>query len=207
MDLEVNFDELLRINDWIEHDQWYQNQYHNHYNVPQNNRHCYASYSNEERRLATEYVKEGQSLASAAKKFGIPKSTIYTWLTEGNSPHALPCDVENAVVEQIHKLHENETPLTLTLVKRAAQEVATPRVDHFKPSFAWCRDFLKRHHLDTFEHGAPHSKKVKIEDSKERATCTENGVRPTMSDLATVLGLTSTSQVQTSQEENEAPNR
>ncbi len=124
-------------------------------------------------------MRSGNTLSAASKEFNIPKSTIHTWLNEGNTPCELPTEVENAVVDQIEQGKDGETSPNLIIIKKKAEEVASPRVDKFRPSFAWCRDFMKRHYMD----------KADAVDSKR--ICRENGAdhKPSINDLVSVLGL------------------
>ena len=182
VDLGV-IDELLQPDDWIGHEQWYKLQYHNHYNkdaANAKNRKSYGTYSNEHRMKATEYVKSGKTLSAASKEFNIPKSTIHTWLNEGNVPCELPPELENVVVEEIEQSKDGHNSPTLAVIKRKAEEVASPHMERFRPSFAWCRDFMKRHYMDRSEE--VDSKKICLEDVKKRAS---------INDLVSVLGLDS----------------
>ncbi len=187
VDIDCDFDDLLHSEDWIGHDEWYKQQYLHHYDhfykedsANAKNRKCYGSYSNEHRLKATEYVRSGKTLSAAAKEFKIPKSTIHTWLNEGNTPCELPIDVENAVVDQIENIKDGDTSPNLVAIKKKAEEVAGPHNGKFRASFAWCRDFMKRHYMD------------KSEDVDSKRLCIDgDGHKPCINDLVSVLGLTS----------------
>eukprot|EP00795_Rhopilema_esculentum_P014108 gene14108-5099_t len=173
-------DEILHPDDWIEHERWYKEQYHNHYNRDSPNgkqRKTYGTYSNEHRMKATEFVKSGKTLSAASKQFNIPKSTIHTWLNEGNVPCELPPELESVVFEEIEQSKGHSSPL-LAVIKRKAEEVAVPHMEKFKPSFAWCRDFMKRHYMDRSDE--IDAKKLCLESMKKRGS---------INDLVSVLGL------------------
>jgi len=163
----VDFDminDLLQPDDWISHEQWYKQQYHDHYKDLSNAklRKSYGTYSNEHRKKATEFVKSGRTLSAASKEFKIPKSTIHTWLNEGNVPCELPPELENCVVEEIEQSKDANSSPSLAVIKKKAEEVAVPHMEKFKPSFAWCRDFMKRHYMDREEASDP--KKICLQD-------------------------------------------
>lgn len=168
VDLNV-IDDIFQPDDWIGHEQWYKQQYHNHYNKDNTNgrhRKSYGTYSNEHRKRATDYVKSGKTLSAASKEFNIPKSTIHTWLNEGNIPCELPPELENFVVDEIEQSKDGNSSPSLAIIKKKAEEVAVPHLEKFRPSFAWCRDFMKRHYMDRDEE--VDSKKICLEDLKKK---------------------------------------
>ena len=160
--------DLLQPDDWISHEQWYKQQYHDHYKDLSNGklRKSYGTYSNEHRKKATEFVKSGRTLSAASKEFKIPKSTIHTWLNEGNVPCELPPELENCVVEEIEQSKDGNSSPSLAVIKKKAEEVAVPHMEKFKPSFAWCRDFMKRHYMDREEGADP--KKICLQDVNKK---------------------------------------
>ena len=182
--LSVDFgviDDILQPDDWIGHEQWYKDQYHNHYNKDYSNgklRKSYGTYSNEHRKKATDFVKSGRTLSAASKEFNIPKSTIHTWLNEGNVPCELPPELESCVVEEIEHSKDGNSSPSLAVIKKKAEEVAVPHMEKFRPSFAWCRDFMKRHYMDRDEE--IDSKKLCFEDFKQKET---------VNNLVSTLGL------------------
>eukprot|EP00794_Sanderia_malayensis_P003111 gene3111-3579_t len=184
LSIDYDFDELLHPEDWIEHEQWYKQQYLHHYDHYYNdslngkNRKCYGSYSNNDRIKATEFVRSGNSLSAASKEFHIPKSTIHTWLNEGNTPCELPAEVESAVVDEIEQVKDGEISPNLIVIKKKAEEVAAPRVEKFRASFAWCRDFMKRHYMD---------KNDDVDSSKR--ICRSDDHKPSINNFVSVLGL------------------
>ena len=174
-------DSILQPDDWISHEKWYKQQYHDHYyKDSSNNKHrkSYGTYSNEHRKKATEYVKSGKTLSAASKEFKIPKSTIHTWLNEGNVPCELPPELENCVFEEIEQSKDGNSSPSLAVIKKKAEEVAVPHMEKFRPSFAWCRDFMKRHYMDRDDVVDP--KKVCLQDAKKRED---------MDNLVSALGL------------------
>ena len=117
----------------------------------------YKQFTKAQKLAVKEYAKV-QGIRAAARKFSIPRSTVYTWNkrefshdnlrnSKAGRPLSYDKSLDLKILAHVQKQQDNQIPITTKDICSYARKVVKPFTPGFKASLRWASSFKKRHNL------------------------------------------------------------